>query len=124
MKSIGVLIKLKVAEKGLTVSEFARRINTNRNNVYDIFKRDSIDTLLLQKISEVLEYNFFLNFIKENSVSEPSANYIKTEAAPENLEKIKTLEKEIAYLKELLNDKSRIILLMEQKHKPKKRVNK
>ncbi len=47
MQKIGSIIKEKLKGKGFTVSEFARRINTNRNNVYDIFQRESIDTSLL-----------------------------------------------------------------------------
>lgn len=43
----------------MTVSEFGRRINKSRENIYSIYSRKSIDTALLQKISEVLEHNFF-----------------------------------------------------------------
>lgn len=56
---IGNLIKKRVEEKGMNKSEFARRINTTSQNVHGIFKRKSIDTALLQKISEVLAFDFF-----------------------------------------------------------------
>lgn len=59
---IGNLIKKRVEEKGMNKSEFARRINTTSQNVHGIFKRKSIDTALLQKISEVLEFDFFQYF--------------------------------------------------------------
>ena len=58
-------VKKKVKERGMTVSEFARRIIRSRSNVYDIYKREYIDLRLLQKISEVLNYNF-LRKPKEN----------------------------------------------------------
>lgn len=56
---IGQKIKVIVEKRGITVSEFGRRINKSRENVYSIFKRKSIDTTLLESISEVLEHNFF-----------------------------------------------------------------
>lgn len=56
---IGSKIKTTVTKKGMTVSEFGRRINKSRENVYSIFKRKTIDTGLLMTISEVLEHDFF-----------------------------------------------------------------
>ncbi len=43
----------------MTVSEFGRRINKSRENVYSIYKRKTIDTGLLTNISKVLEHDFF-----------------------------------------------------------------
>ena len=48
-KKIGQLIKDKVESSKMEVTEFARAIDRERSNVYDIFKRDSIDTKLLKK---------------------------------------------------------------------------
>ncbi len=56
---IGNKIKAIVTKKGMTVSEFGRRINKSRENVYSIFKRKSIDTALLSTISKVLDHDFF-----------------------------------------------------------------
>ena len=56
---IGQQVKLVLETKGISVTEFAKRINKSRENVYSIFLRKSIDTNLLSKISEVLEYDFF-----------------------------------------------------------------
>lgn len=56
---IGNLIKKRVEEKGMNKSEFTRRINTTSQNIHGIFKRKSIDTALLQKISELLDFDFF-----------------------------------------------------------------
>jgi len=126
MQNIGKIIKLKLKEKGISVSEFARRINTNRNNVYDIFHRDSIDTKLLQKISEVLEYDFF-QAISENKQSkefvakEPSIIYTKD--LQSNQQQIIELQKELAYLKEIIADKNRIIDFLEDKLKNSKKEN-
>ena len=62
---IGQLIKTVFEQSGMTVSEFARRINCERTNVYTIFKRRSIDVELLVNISKVLEYNFFEEILKQ-----------------------------------------------------------
>ena len=54
----GKKVKEHFAASGLSVSEFARRLNCHRQNVYDIFKRQNIDLSLLQRISKVLEHDF------------------------------------------------------------------
>lgn len=41
----------------MTVTEFARRINKSRENVYNIFTRKSLDIDLLNTISQVLEHD-------------------------------------------------------------------
>jgi len=56
---VGQQIKAVVELKGITVTEFAKRINKSRENVYSIFNRKTIDTGLLSKISEVLAFDFF-----------------------------------------------------------------
>lgn len=38
---IGMQIQQKCKEKGITISYFARELNCDRSNVYDIFKRQS-----------------------------------------------------------------------------------
>jgi transcriptional regulator with XRE-family HTH domain len=58
---IGEKIKKVLESKGITVTEFAKRINKSRENIYSIFTRKTIDTGLLQSISRVLEYDFFVH---------------------------------------------------------------
>ena len=55
---IGHLVKAVFDESGMTVSEFARQIHLERSTVYSIFKRQSIDAILLARISLVLKHNF------------------------------------------------------------------
>ena len=55
---IGQLVKAVFDESGMTVSEFARQIHLERSTVYSIFKRQSIDAILLARISLVLKHNF------------------------------------------------------------------
>lgn len=55
---IGQRIKAVFDESGMTVSEFARQIHLERSTIYGIFERPSIDSMLLAKISLVLNHNF------------------------------------------------------------------
>lgn len=56
---IGRLIKEVTERRGMSKSELGRRLNMSPTNVHKIFKRESIDTALLQNISQVLEFDFF-----------------------------------------------------------------
>ena len=58
---IGNKIKSVLESRGLSVTEFAKRINKSRENIYSIFTRKTIDTGLLQSISKVLDYDFFMH---------------------------------------------------------------
>jgi transcriptional regulator with XRE-family HTH domain len=53
----GLEIKKLLKKRGMTVTEFARRINKSRENVYNIFTRKSLDIELLNTISQVLEHD-------------------------------------------------------------------
>ena len=55
---IGQMIKTVFDNSGLSVSDFARRIHFERTTVYSIFERQTIDALLLVRISIVLNHNF------------------------------------------------------------------
>ncbi|PCJ88717.1 MAG: hypothetical protein COA57_03180 [Flavobacteriales bacterium] len=111
---IGNKIRELVKEKGLAVTEFAKKINYSRRNAYVIFSRKSIDTAVLKKIGEVLEYDFFKYYIKEDITSkaeEPAPKYNRQLKDYET--KIEALSSEIKYLKEI-ND------LLKEKLKKKK----
>lgn len=60
--NIGQMIEAEVRRQGISVSEFARRIHTDRRNVYNIFQRATIDTGLLSKICFVLRRDFFADY--------------------------------------------------------------
>lgn len=69
-KKIGQLIKERINLQKMEVTEFARLIGVERSNVYNIFKRDSIDTKLLKKIGQVLDYDFFQDLLEEKTIQE------------------------------------------------------
>ena len=60
--NIGAQIKAVLESRGMSVTEFAKRINKSRENCYSIFSRKTIDTGLLQTISTVLGHDFFMQF--------------------------------------------------------------
>ena len=59
MKPIGLTIKEELAAQERTVSWFARKIHMDRSNVYRLFEKNSVDTDLLRRISNVLGRDFF-----------------------------------------------------------------
>lgn len=62
---IGNLIKAELERQERTVSWFARKLSCDRSNVYKLFKRSTIDTELLLRISKILHYDFFELYKKE-----------------------------------------------------------
>lgn len=120
---IGKLIKKRLEEVGISKSEFARRIHRTSQNVYDIFERQSLDTALLQTISEILNYDFFQHCVfeytaqrspdlSETLVKEDSESYktmpelvheltVCNEKHRYNQKELELLKKENVYLKEI-----------------------
>lgn len=62
---IGKLIKSVLKTQGRSVTWFAKMLNCNRCNVYNIFKKENLDTELLKRISIILNHNFFQEFSDE-----------------------------------------------------------
>ena len=56
---IGNLIKEELERQERTVAWLARKLCCDRTNVYKIFKRSTIDTELLLRVSQILNCNFF-----------------------------------------------------------------
>lgn len=67
-KKIGQIIKEVVDSRNVTVVAFSKAIGVTRNNVYDIYDRQSIDTELLKKIGQYLSYDFFQHYIDRDTV--------------------------------------------------------
>lgn len=67
-KKIGQIIEERVKSMNMDVTEFAKRINRERSTIYHIFERSKIDTELLKKIGQVLEYDFFLHFLEPETI--------------------------------------------------------
>lgn len=59
MKHIGNFIENTIHNQGRSVTWFAEQLGCTRVTVYNIFRRASIETEMLYKISKILQYNFF-----------------------------------------------------------------
>ena len=68
---IGKLIKRRMLELGMSVSDFAVAVNRTRATVYDIFERKSIDVELLVTISDILQFDFLSIYSNHGVPSEP-----------------------------------------------------
>ena len=56
---IGECIKKRATELRIGATELGNLINTSKQNIYGIYKRRTIDTGLLKKLSAALDYDFF-----------------------------------------------------------------
>ncbi|MBL7912199.1 MAG: hypothetical protein JNJ41_14155 [Bacteroidia bacterium] len=122
---IGKKIREELFRQGVSVIDFAKRINRSRNVVYNIFERESIDTALLNKIGKELKCDFFSLYsiqkeynnsnTKSYFVNEPNTLYNKIQS-----EEIKTLQKQIEVLQNEVNYLKKINGLLEKKTKHKK----
>jgi hypothetical protein len=65
MINIGREIEAELRRQGRGATWLAQRLHCDRTNVYNIFKREGIDTILLQRISTVLNRNFFMLYCKQ-----------------------------------------------------------
>lgn len=71
---IGKKIKEVWKKSRLKGTEFAYAINRDRQVIYDIFKRESIDTELLRSIGKVLDHDFFMYYVTE-TLKEPKEEF-------------------------------------------------
>ena len=65
MIHIGSLIEQELRRQDRSVTWFASELHCDRTNVYKVFKKKSIDTLLLENICVILRHNFFLDYADE-----------------------------------------------------------
>ncbi|WP_298072762.1 XRE family transcriptional regulator [uncultured Bacteroides sp.] len=65
MVNIGQNIKEELQRQERTVSWLARKLNCTRAAVYRIFDKNSIDTVLLLNISQILRRDFFYELSEE-----------------------------------------------------------
>jgi hypothetical protein len=110
---VGKKIKEEVRKQNFSVTLFAKKINRSRNVVYDIFKRESIDTDLLNKIGKILNCDFFSMYssqkeytqdhVKHFYVNDPPVAYGKNaELITALQQQNQTLQSEIEYLKKII----------------------
>lgn len=65
MVHIGQIIERVIHNQERSITWFSKKLYCDRTNVYSIFKRQSIDTELLLRISKILNHNFFDYYTEE-----------------------------------------------------------
>ena len=95
---IGSVIKQKVLESAMSIQEFSDKINCDRTTVYDIFKRKSLDTERLIKISQVLDFDFVNEtYYRQNSA--PQKVFVALEMDKDAFQKLDLPPDCIRYIK-------------------------
>lgn len=76
---IGSVIEKKLAESGIKSSVFAQKLNMSNRNLYNLFKRSSVNSELLQEIGDILGFDFFSLYKNEeqSSVQEAKSKYAR-----------------------------------------------
>lgn len=97
---IGAQIQKRVKELGLTNSQFANLINCHRTNVNNIYKSETLDTLKLQRISEVLRFDFFQYYVSDYSSS--SADEVISKRIEFSSEEMAKIAKNIPVIVEVI----------------------
>ena len=107
-KKIGQLIEERVKAQKLNVTELAKQIGMDRSNLYNIFERESIDTDLLKKIGQALNYDFFQDLLEPETVKEIVLRHALTNKGYVELslteEEVKSLGIEDRVVKELTDN--------------------
>ena len=140
---VGAEIEKRRVELGLSKSELGRRIGVTQQHVNRILDRETMETSRLVKVSEALDYNFFLLFCPvpqqisahlaavslqgnaHNIIGEAelASQLSKEQAEVESQKKvikllreqIENLKMQITRLESHLDDKDRIIKLLEER---------
>lgn len=114
---IGTKIKERAEELKMRPTDLANRINTSKQNLYGIFKRQSIDSELLSEISRVLDYDFF-QYYQHSSGHKPNVldpeSDVYSDIAGLKAEN-KLLRAEVNALKEKFDMLKEIVDLIKQK---------
>jgi hypothetical protein len=104
---IGQLVIEEVKRKRMRIAQLSEILNVSEPNVYKIYLRSSIDTLLLEKICIALDYTFFALYAQRFSLDTKDL-------------KLSQSEKEIELLRFLINEKEeKFQLLLSSKNENK-----
>lgn len=120
---IGQIIQQKVKSKRVQRKELYEKLNTSRQNLYAIFKRETIDTGILLKLCQIVNYNFFAEYFKAEPLKsmlveeQKQANEILEKASQENRAlkyELTQRDKHIKSLEETVLAQKKLIQLLEK----------
>ncbi|MGQ0827715.1 MAG: helix-turn-helix domain-containing protein [Bacteroidota bacterium] len=112
---IGEKIKERAKELRMGPTELAKLISTSKQNVYGIFKRESIDCSLLQKFCKALNYDFFSHYNNSKLPPHTELSTKKSKAYP--FSENDTLNNQLMDLKEKYELLKKVNTLLEEKKK-------
>jgi DNA-binding Xre family transcriptional regulator len=112
---IGEKIKERAKELRIGPTELATLVSTSKQNVYGIFKRDSIDCSQLEKFCKALNYDFFNYFINHKLPPHTDTSSQKSNTYP--TEEYDLLNNQLMDLKEKYELLKKINNLLEEKKK-------
>lgn len=82
--NIGLSIRKVISDKGISQAQLARLLGTSPTYVTRLLKKETIDTDTLCEISELLDYNFFDDYVPKIVVPEEYyEDYVKEVEEPE-----------------------------------------
>lgn len=120
--NIGLAIEQIINERGISKSEFGRKIGVAQQNVNRILERSNIDTDKLVAISEALDFNFFTCFcaVDESgaAIADNGAVAVAGGATAHHITTNATnagdafLQQKVASLEALLAEKERLITVL------------
>ncbi len=109
---VGQRIKSLLDKKKISVAELSKQLKTTQQNVYNILKKDNIDTKYLIPISEILEIPVNV-LLDENAVidfGKNSMGWVSPKIESETLKsKIAEFQQRIIDLENQLKDKNEIL---------------
>jgi hypothetical protein len=92
---IGLHVKKRTDEVGMSKAELARRLCMSPANVHKIFRRSSVDSALLHKLGVILEYNFFKCYQVPNALTGPVYREFEMRHFAELELRVETLEQKL-----------------------------
>lgn len=107
---IGKVIKKLAESNGKTAKELAKLLSTSVSNVYDIYRRESIDIDKLSILSEYFKFNLFQYYLDREPLKTMFGDEIR-----KLKEEIIQLKKKLAEKDETISDKKNIITFLEEK---------
>lgn len=63
--TLGELIEQKIEDSGIPKTKIAHKLDIDVTNLYRIFDKESMNTDLLIRISEVMDYNFIWELLRD-----------------------------------------------------------
>lgn len=115
---IGKKIKEVFKQSGLKGTEFAKLINVDRQGIYAIFKRETMNTGQLKTISKVLDHDFFRyynNDLVQVAKDEKISFIRKNEVLKELSDELKACRKQLADLEKRNETLEKLNKLLEEK---------